>query len=340
MHTERVLAGAILVVTAFAIGCGDAAIVRPVALLPSPPSRPDTGARTPSPAARPPGLLAFAAWDGRGEMIFTMFPDGSGLTALTTGGDPRWNPDGTAIAFTRWGPHEPAVYVRDVGTGAERLVATGGHQPAWSPDGTRIAFACGGICVIGADGSNRAALTGEQPSAYATAAGCIRDSSPAWSPDGSVIAFTHWPDADGCASTMAALLFPFDFWTEIRFIAPDGSGERPLRDSAGRVITYAAWPSWSPDGSRLAFYHAAALAEDISLIDPDGANWRVVARKAPSNFVPALGGPDWSPDGQLVVFGAGAEWGVASVNDGAVVRPPMILPSGLIVWSWSRTPVP
>jgi nucleoside-diphosphate-sugar epimerase len=84
----------------------------------------------------------------------------------------------------------------------------------------------------------------------------------------------------------------------------DGSGERPLTGSDGLPLTYARWPSWSPDGSELALYSVNTTREAIMVANADGSGLREVARRQPANFEEFLGGPDWSPDGQTIVFTA------------------------------------
>jgi WD40 repeat protein len=138
--------------------------------------------------------------------IFVMDADGSNRRAVTNGPDydPAWSPDGSKIAFSRVREGNPVsqdIFVVDAATGAHltRLFHEGfvySDFPDWSPDGTKIVFAhtpagsswppCvgyGQIYVIGADGSNPAALT-DEPSLCPNG-----DLTPAWSPDGSTIAF-------------------------------------------------------------------------------------------------------------------------------------------------------
>src|SRR5204863_8969664 len=68
--------------------------------------------------------------------IFTINPDGTGLTRLTTGAhdDPVWSPDGTRISFT--GPDDATIYsMKPDGTDQRLLIA--GRHARWSPDGQR-----------------------------------------------------------------------------------------------------------------------------------------------------------------------------------------------------------
>jgi Tol biopolymer transport system component len=129
------------------------------------------------------------------------------------------------------GPHGDDVrLVTDVGPAT---------QPAWSPDRTRIAFASpdadeqqvGALYVINADGTGLRRLA-EQVAAHRW---------PVWSPDGTKLAYTSYADFD--------------------FVTLEGRIGMRVVDVATGVETdlsedrwdYAASPSWSPDGTRLAF---------------------------------------------------------------------------------------
>jgi TolB protein len=92
-----------------------------------------------SPAWSPKGdRIAFAAIDdGNNLNIYTIAPDGSGATRLTSGGSnesPAWSPDGRFLAFssTRLGASEIFVMRADGGE-VRRLTYSGGNStPAWS----------------------------------------------------------------------------------------------------------------------------------------------------------------------------------------------------------------
>ncbi|NSC22083.1 amidohydrolase family protein, partial [Streptomyces albus subsp. chlorinus] len=110
--------------------------------------------------------LAVCAYRDGGFHIWTLNPDGSGLTQRTDGPwddrGPAWSPDGTKIAFASERGGDPVegspyrIWVLDVRTGhLERLTGRKGQggplqdgawedfDPAWSPDGTRV------LCVRG-----------------------------------------------------------------------------------------------------------------------------------------------------------------------------------------------
>jgi TolB protein len=213
-------------------------------------------------------------------------------------------------------------------------VVSDGYQPTWSPDGRRLAYACGGICFVNVDGTGQTRLTPAAPKSQ-TSDACIRDSDPTWSPNGSTIAFTRWPDeaipTSMCLSFGVALSFPFDFWA-------DGSNLRPLRDRAGKVVTYAGWPSWSPDGKRLAFYYTNGAEESIGVATADTSGFATIVHRNPPLWSNVLGSPDWSPDGSQVVFSTPEGWGFADASGAGLpllVKSPVgVIPNSLS-WSWS-----
>ncbi len=94
-------------------------------------------------------------------------------------------------------------------------------------------------------------------------------SSVAWSPIGDWIAFVRaWSEG-----TLEG---------DITLIRPNGEEET--------LLTRGDAPTWSPDGSRLAFVHEG----DIWTIDADGSNSRMLIANGES--------PSWSRDGGLIAF--------------------------------------
>ncbi len=88
--------------------------------------------------------------------IWTIRPDGSGLTQLTGGQDlaADWSSDGRRLAFERFHVDRrrvratSAIYISGQGIARPRRV-TAGRSPSWSPDGRQIAFVRdGGIYTI------------------------------------------------------------------------------------------------------------------------------------------------------------------------------------------------
>ena len=200
----------------------------------------------------------------RAADIYTMKPDGTEITRLTTDAaarEPAWSPDGSKIVFTCQqcrgpdGSGNPEIYVMNAdGTGAVNLtqdLATEDGHPAWSPDGTRIAYdsypsAGGAIAVwlMDVDGSNKVRL----PPAPGN------DSEPAWSPDGMKIAFTRYGDnlsdifvrnADGTGAVAVTNLPGFDQFPDWQIFSVHQTialrGSKPTGTiSRGTAVTFTA----------------------------------------------------------------------------------------------------
>lgn len=142
-----------------------------------------------------------------------------------------------------------------------------------------------------------------------------------------------------CLSLGTALSFAFDFWTEVWLIEADGSNLRPLRDGAGNVVTYAGWPSWSPDGKRLAFYYTNGSEERIAVARPDTSGFVTIVQRNPPLWTNVLGSPEWSPDGSRIVFSTPDGWGFADASGAGLtelVKSPIDVVPNALSWSWSR----
>jgi Tol biopolymer transport system component len=235
----------------------------------------------------PNGRLAYESTRDGDSEIFTVNPDGTGETQLTsnsgTDNQPAWSPDGSKIAFASnaglLGDFE--IYVMNADGSNPINVSNypdaSDTDPTWSPDGTQIAFVSDfdgspDIWKMNADGTGRVNLT--------TGEGSF-DADPAWSPDGSRIAFAS--DRTG----------NFDVFT----MNTDGSGQTNLTLSPG---AWDSFPNWSPDGTQIAFQSSVGFGDfDI---------WRMTATGgSPVNLTNDGSGEDdqgatWSPDGTRIGF--------------------------------------
>lgn len=170
---------------------------------------------------------------------------------------PTFSPDGRRIAFVRLTRSLPettvSLYTMDrLGRHAAPLVADGlDVSPAWSPNGRTIAFSRlaapslpieeATLYLADADGANVRQL-GDA---------AVKGVSPAWSPDGTRLAFVSFVDhnsaacsADNCPPN-----------GEIYVVDADGTGLARLTTSKADDEH----PTWSPDGSRIAFASGFAL---------------------------------------------------------------------------------
>ncbi len=98
-----------------------------------------SGAYNVNPSWSPKGDRILYSRQQGGFQIYSISPDGSGDTQLTSGGrneNPRWSPDGRFITFSSNRDGKESIYVmRADGTGQTRVSRSGGgdSQPVWSP---------------------------------------------------------------------------------------------------------------------------------------------------------------------------------------------------------------
>jgi TolB protein len=162
------------------------------------------------------------------------------------------------------------------------------YTPAWSPDGTRIAFiretnTDPTIYVANADGSDPVPIKGL----------AVSNHDLAWSPNGASIAYTDRGD-----------LF---------VMRADGSHVTRVTPTDRTKLDF--HPTWSPDGTRIAFARftfTKPLSSDPFVgQEPSGSGIYVVRADGSeltrlTEHVPGDGGldewPDWSPAGRRIVF--------------------------------------
>lgn len=221
------------------------------------------------------GLIAYDS-DRTGDyLIYTMNPDGSNQTQLTTDWSefPSFSPDGTKIAYD----DDYDIWVMDA-NGVNQTNLTNGtgrnRMASWSPDGSKIAFVSdrsGGshtwhVWVMGSDGSSPVDLT---PKCNAT---CTQ---PAFSPDGTKIAYT--------ANLNSAT--SYDLW----IMNADGTGKK-------KVFTgNSSWPAWSPSGTRIAIVWRIGRSDQLWTIKPSGRGARFLVK---TNW--RWSRAAWSPDGTKI----------------------------------------
>jgi Tol biopolymer transport system component len=232
-----------------------------------------------------------------------MEPDGSGMTQLThaPANDryPNWSPE-THIVFRRVTPGgEFAIFTMNAdGSNLVRLTPgnTGVNtQPVWTPDGTQIVFSsnrrnpsCGSssfdqcnfqLFIMNADGSNVCLLTSGQVPGLSYAL-------PTVSPDGTMLAFTSFQNGVFSIGTIP--------------MTCDGKPTPTLLTSPRMQ---AAWPDWSPDGTKIVFSNNGCNGcppSDIFVMnaaDGSGVTRLTHVRKS-GNYLQ----PHWSPDGRMIVF--------------------------------------
>ena len=171
---------------------------------------------------------------------------------------PSWSPDGARIAFASFRSGGSDIYVVNAdGSGLRNLMPSESpavffdDAPAWSPDGSRIAFSTDragyrAIWTMKPDGTDLVQVTADLNA---------RDYEPSWSPDGQrlVVRRVRWEN--GVART------------DLAIVNVAGGTVTDLRQPGTERN-----PSWSPDGSWIAYSSDAIGAEyRVFTIRPDGS---------------------------------------------------------------------
>jgi len=224
------------------------------------------------------GQLAFTrACNGRFS-IYVVNANGSGLRRITPTSLqaewPTWSPDSRQLAFAGGEDSNSEIYlVSASGRGLRQLthnrVADG--TPAWSPNGRAILFSskrapAGGhqLMLLSLDGSGARALP-------------LRGGEPAWSPDGKRIA---WAQAIRGAARE----------TDNIWVA-NSDGSRPHQLTHEQTGTASHHPTWSPDGTGIAFMSNRTEQAQGSSLWRIGINGTAIHRLTRSIFEDA--DPTW-----------------------------------------------
>ena len=199
---------------------------------------------------------------------------------------PDVSPDGTRIAFVSVqgssSLRSNGIFIASLdGSSLVQITLGDGTHPRWSPDGTRIAYTCENgqdVCVINADGSERANLTADSERA---------DLYPSWTPDGRIV-FMSERDAPEEGGRFSG----------IYIMDADGGNVTRL---TGDENAYNAYPSVSPDGERIVYEsdRDVPVGSELYVMDIDGGNQTRITNDPAWNQNPV-----WSPDGTRILYAA------------------------------------
>lgn len=271
------------------------------------------------------GRIAFVRFVGVHYELFTIRPNGTGLTRLTHNRlddeSPRWSPGGGRLLALANG----RLVVRSADGRLLRRLPAGGLEARWSPDGGSIAYlvgrcpdptgkgddACADLWVIRPDGRGRRRVAAEAVSLNVVARPY------AWAPDGRRLVYMRF----GGRGPLAIVTARFGRSRILPRTAPSTD------------------PSWSPDGRWIAFSRQRRpfLGSDLYVITPEGTRLHRIAS----------GGRDvsraiWSPDGRRIAYlrdvarvEGGERWAVVvAARDGSRPRRLAIATdNSVLLWS-------
>jgi eukaryotic-like serine/threonine-protein kinase len=287
-------------------------------------------------------MVQAAAWSAdmrriayaRGNDLYTARPDGSGVKELVSlpgvGFAVHWSPDGSLLELSVVNPKTSAETLWELradGTKLHELLPGWNSPPAeccgvWTPDGKYLVFQATrqGLTTLWALPQKMGLFSSASQQPIQLTTGPMNTVAPVVSRDGKEV-FTlgiqprgklvrydsrsksFVPYLDGQS------IYNVDFSKEGQWIAylsyPDGSLWRSKADGSDKLqLTFpplrAYLPRWSPDGKQIAFFaRKPDLAWKVYIVAADGGE---PERVLPQDTAEETD-PNWSPDGNRLVFG-------------------------------------
>jgi Tol biopolymer transport system component/DNA-binding winged helix-turn-helix (wHTH) protein len=237
-------------------------------------------------------LLVPRAWKFYQESDRPTPPAVVEITQLTTAPgldlNPSFSPDGNSVAYSSdRGGASLEIYAKPLAPGGREMQLTAdgnqNREPAYSPDGQFIAYHSarrGGIWLIPALGGVPKQLT---------EFGC----SPAWSRDGAWVAFQ--------SESFHDMVQPYASSATL-WVVPVNGGAPPRQITQGGAPTGGhLFPTWSPDGRRIAFLNASLHTIQLWSVSVSGAELQQLSPDGSGDKADVT----YAPDGKSIFFTQG-----------------------------------
>lgn len=213
--------------------------------------------------------VAFERRVGSDVQVFTMNPDSTEITQITSGAyadgqSLTWSPDGTKLAYC----DRSRLTVMNADGTDPVTFPVGGLEAAWSPDGARIAYSSsdGLISTIKPDGTGNAHLVSIPGHTL---------HHPRWSPDGTQIAFWAFTFSAFNSDPPGAHVY-----------TANADGTNPTNISGANDNDV--FPVWSPDSALILFM---VDTRGLLVMNADGTNRTQIYASA-TGIPPSPG--DWA----------------------------------------------
>ena len=227
--------------------------------------------------------IAFVSTGSGKKEIYTCDFDGYAPLRVTYNDSitlfPAWADDGKHLAYTSYKGGKPDIYIRNLASKKESVVALNGINitPSWVPGKFELA------ATLSFNGAQEIyLLTGAGKVIKKLSSSRGTNVSPSWSPDGSKLAFVS--DRTGG---------PQIYILDVR------SGNESRLTFEGKYNTQ---PAWSPRGDKIAYTSQIGGLQQVCVIGADGQGAMQLTREGGSSE-----SPSWSPDGTLLVFSSNRE---------------------------------
>lgn len=229
-----------------------------------------------------------------------------------------WSPNSAYLAFTVHG----TLYVRDMGTNLDRVIAKDASDPLWSPDGKQLAFVREAdlyLATLAPDlrirrltkgGVSNTLLNGDLDWVYPEELGTVHGY--AWSPDGNSIAYMHMDERPVTAFPIVDFLTPDNTLTFERYplagernpgvslrLLDLHTGRDSLLYDAAAKDEYLPFFAWKPDSHVLLaeMLDRAQLHLRVLAWDDAGDAPRTIFQQTGEKWIDDLAMPRWLPNG-------------------------------------------